>query len=97
MPCVEHSRDRRPWQSTQPSEPIASHPSAGAVQEYFAGETLHGLARHHDLSRTLIRIWIDRYDADAFDEDTEADSTIQEYEALLVAIADVETEANHQS
>ena len=25
------------------------------VQEYLAGETLHGLARRHDLSRTLIR------------------------------------------
>ena len=25
------------------------------AQEYLAGETLHGLARRHDLSRTLIR------------------------------------------
>ncbi|MCY4408791.1 MAG: helix-turn-helix domain-containing protein [Rhodospirillaceae bacterium] len=33
------------------------------VQEYRAGETLHGLARHHDLSRTLIRIWVDKYEA----------------------------------
>ena len=28
------------------------------VQEYLAGETLHGLARRHELSRTLIRIWV---------------------------------------
>ena len=27
------------------------------VQEYLAGETLRGLARRHDLSRTLIRVW----------------------------------------
>ena len=33
------------------------------VQEYLAGETLHGLARRHDLSRTLIRIWVDKYEA----------------------------------
>ena len=28
------------------------------VQEYAAGATLNGLAREHDLSRNLIRIWI---------------------------------------
>ena len=45
------------------------------VQEYLAGETLHGLARRHDLSRTLIRIWVDKYEAEAFDEDAEAADT----------------------
>ena len=50
------------------------------VQEYLAGETLHGLARRHDLSRNLIRIWVDKYEAGAFDEDAEAANTIQEYE-----------------
>ena len=28
------------------------------VQEYAAGATLNGLAREHDLSRNLIRIWV---------------------------------------
>ena len=42
------------------------------VQEYLAGETLHGLARRHDLSRTLIRIWVEKYEAGAFDEDAAA-------------------------
>ena len=45
------------------------------VQEYLAGETLHGLARRHDLSRTLIRIWVDKYEAGAFDEDASGDPT----------------------
>ena len=27
------------------------------AQEYLGGETLHGLARRHDVSRNLIRIW----------------------------------------
>ena len=53
------------------------------VQEYFAGETRHGLARRHDLSRTLIRIWVNKYEAGAFDEDAEAVDTIQEYEARI--------------
>ena len=56
------------------------------AQEYLAGETLHGLARRHDLSRTLIRIWVDKCEAGAFNEDAEAADTIQEYEARLVAL-----------
>ena len=56
------------------------------VQEYLAGETLHGLARRHDLSRTLIRIWVDKYEAGVFDEDAEAADTIQECEARIAAL-----------
>ena len=56
------------------------------VQDYLSGETLHGLARRHDLSRTLIRIWVDKYEAGAFDEDAEAADTIQEYEARIAAL-----------
>ena len=56
------------------------------VEEYLAGETLHGLARRHELSRTLIRIWVDKYEAGAFDEDAAAASTIQEYEARVAAL-----------
>ncbi|MPZ56818.1 MAG: helix-turn-helix domain-containing protein, partial [Rhizobiales bacterium] len=32
------------------------------AQEFIAGETLHGLAKRHDVSRTLIRIWVGRYE-----------------------------------
>jgi len=28
------------------------------VQEYLAGESPHGLARRHGLSRNLIKIWV---------------------------------------
>ena len=55
------------------------------VQEYLAGEMLHGLAHRHDLSRNLIRIWVDKYEAGAFDEDAEATYTVQEYEARIAA------------
>ena len=30
----------------------------------------------HELSRTLIRIWVDKYEAGAFDEDSAAASTL---------------------
>ena len=39
------------------------------AQEFLAGETLHGLAKRHDVSRNLIRIWVERYRDGAFDED----------------------------
>ena len=37
------------------------------VQEYAAGATLNALAREHDLSRTLIRIWIAKCESSEFD------------------------------
>ena len=54
------------------------------VQEYLAGETLHDLARRHDLSRTLIRLWVDKYEAGTFDEDAEADSTTLRSSAAML-------------
>jgi len=56
------------------------------VQEYLAGETLHGLAKRHDLSRNLVRVWIQRYEAGAFDEDAAAADLIQEYEGRIAAL-----------
>lgn len=32
------------------------------AQEFLGGETLHGLVQRHDLSRNLIRIWIEKYE-----------------------------------
>ena len=45
------------------------------VQEYAAGATLNGLAREHDLSRNLIRIWV-----------AKAASSIGDYEAKINAL-----------
>ena len=56
------------------------------VQEYLGGETLHGLAKRHDVSRNLIRIWVQKYEAGAFDEDAMAADMIQEYEARIAAL-----------
>jgi transposase-like protein len=41
------------------------------AQEFLAGETLHGLAKRHDLSRNLIRVWVEKDEAGAFDERTQ--------------------------
>ncbi|WP_410055145.1 hypothetical protein [Microvirga sp. Mcv34] len=47
---------------------------------------MHSLARRHDLSRKLIRIWVRKYEASALDEDTAAAALLQEYEARIAAL-----------
>ncbi len=56
------------------------------AQEYLGGETLHGLAKRHDISRNLIRVWVEKYEAGAFDEDARAVDLIQAYEARIAAL-----------
>ena len=56
------------------------------AQEYLSGETLHGLAKRHDLSRNLVRVWVQKYEAGALDEDAAAADTIQAYEARIAAL-----------
>ncbi len=50
------------------------------AQEYLAGETLHSLARRHDLSRNLIRIWVQKHEAGAYDDEAVAVETIEAYD-----------------
>ncbi|UZF95806.1 transposase [Bosea sp. NBC_00550] len=56
------------------------------AQDYLAGETLHSLARRHDLSRNLVRIWIQKFEAGAFDDEAVAADTIEAYEARIAAL-----------
>ncbi|MBZ9983425.1 MULTISPECIES: transposase [unclassified Mesorhizobium] len=56
------------------------------VQEFLSGETLHGLAKRHELPRNLIRIWVQKYEAGSFDEDVAAADTMQTYEARIAAL-----------
>jgi transposase len=56
------------------------------AQEFVAGETLHGLAKQHDISRNLIRVWVAKLEAGAFDEDAQAADMLQEYEAKIAAL-----------
>ena len=56
------------------------------VQEFIAGETLYGLAKRHDISRQLIRVWVQKYEAGALDEDAMAADLLQGYETKIVAL-----------
>lgn len=56
------------------------------VAEYHAGETLHALGRRHDLSRNLIRIWIEKAEAGALDQDMASAELLSEAEARLAAL-----------
>jgi transposase len=56
------------------------------AQEFIAGETLHSLAKRHDLSRFLIRIWVGKYEEGALEEDVGAANLLQEYEARIAAL-----------
>ena len=56
------------------------------VQEYQAGETLHGLAKRHGISRNLVRIWAAKAEAGEFDDDLAAAHLLQEYEARIGAL-----------
>ena len=56
------------------------------VQEYQGGESLHGLAKRHGISRNLVRIWAAKAEAGEFDDDLAAASILQEYEARIGAL-----------
>jgi transposase len=56
------------------------------VAEYHAGETLHALGRRHDLSRNLIRIWIEKAEAGLLDQDMASAELLSEYEARIAAL-----------
>src|SRR3546814_17732680 len=73
-------------------KPMARHRSHSiefkrqVAQEFLAGETLHGLAKRHDISRNLIRVWVQKYETGAFDEDATAADMIPHYEARIAAL-----------
>jgi transposase len=56
------------------------------VAEYHAGETLHALSRRHDLSRNLIRIWVEKTEAGAIDQDLASAELLTDYEARIAAL-----------
>ena len=56
------------------------------AQEFIAGETLSALAKRHDVSRNLIRVWVRKLETGAFDDDARAADLLQEYEAKIAAL-----------
>ena len=59
--------------------------SSQVAKEFIAGDTLHTLSKRHNISSQLIRIWVQKYETDAFDDDARAADLIQEYETKIVA------------
>jgi transposase-like protein len=56
------------------------------VAEHHAGETLHALSRRHDLSRNPIRIWVEKSEAGALDEDGADAELLTADEARIAAL-----------
>ena len=56
------------------------------AQEFIAGETLYALAKRHDVSRNLIRVWVRKLETGAFDDDARVADLLQEYEAKIAAL-----------
>ena len=55
------------------------------AQEFIAGESLYALSKRHDISRQLIRVWVEKYEARVLDEDVQATDLLQEYEAKIAS------------
>ena len=56
------------------------------AEEFVVGETLHALSKRHDISRQLIRIWVGKFEAGAWDEDVQAAEIVQKYEAEIAVL-----------
>ena len=48
------------------------------AHKYLAGDTLPELANRHGISRNLIRLWVEKYEAGSFDDDEAACMDINE-------------------
>lgn len=66
------------WRASEGWKPLTKHRvhdiefKRQVGQECPGGETLNGLAKRHDIPRKLIRVWVETYEAGAFDEDARA-------------------------
>lgn len=57
------------------------------AQEYLGGgESLNGLSKRHDICRNLIRVWVGKYEAGAFNDEEKAADLLQEYEGRIAAL-----------
>jgi transposase-like protein len=56
------------------------------VADYLAGESASALARRHDLSRHLVRVWVEKAEAGELDQDVAAADLLVAYEAKIAAL-----------
>ena len=55
------------------------------AREFIAGESLYALSKRHDISRQLIRVWVEKYEAGLGRRRPGCD-LLQEYEAKIAAL-----------
>ena len=56
------------------------------VQEFLSGEALHALAKRHRISRNLIRLWTQKYEAGEFSDEASVACSMQEYETRIALL-----------
>lgn len=56
------------------------------VEVYFNGESMRALSQKHDICRTLIPIWIDKYERGEFDDDAIEEELLPEYTTRIAAL-----------
>ena len=56
------------------------------VEEHLAGVSLTELARRHDISRELLRIWVEKYEAGEFASGGSPKSDRRAYEAKIAGL-----------
>ncbi len=56
------------------------------VEAYLNGEALHALGKEHDVCRSLIRIWIEKYERGEYDDDAVEADLLPEYESRIAAL-----------
>jgi transposase len=56
------------------------------VEAYFNGESMRALSQKHDVCRTLIPIWIDKFERGEFDDDAMEEELLPEYAARIAAL-----------
>ena len=72
-------------------EPHSTGLKRKVVQEYLAGETLHGLARRHNLPRNLVRIWVDNHLYPTRGRELFEGPVLEDIAALAQTISECET------
>ncbi len=56
------------------------------VEEYLGGEPQHVVSKRYDVARGLIRIWVAKYEAGAYDSDADAADLLREREVKIAAL-----------
>jgi transposase len=56
------------------------------AREFLGGETLSGVARRHEIDRTLVRAWARKYEEGSLNSDGQMAGLVREYEKRIAAL-----------